>query len=189
MLPNEKELISKSREGDAEAFGALYDHYVRVVYNFVYYKTYHKDTAEDLTSETFLKALKNIKSADPERSILPWLMTIARNCVIDNYRRKRPSEDIDDFWDIRDESVDIEGDLDTKSRVLRLRSELRKLPSKERDIIIMRVWQELPYKEIAAITGKSEASCKMSFSRSLSKLREAMPEMLALLILLSNHHA
>lgn len=184
MLENEQELIRQSKNGDSAAFGHLYDHYIRSIYNFIYYKTHHKETAEDLTSQTFFKALKNIQSVDPNKSFKSWLYKIAQNTVIDHYRSHREHQDIDDEWDIADEDVDIVADLDTSRQVERLKKYLHKLSSSERDIIMMRVWQELSYKEIAEILGKSEGSCKMAYSRSLEKLRTIMPIALFLLLVL-----
>lgn len=179
---SEKQLIQRSQKGDTEAFGKLYDIHVRTIYNFIYYKTFHKETAEDLTSETFFKALRSIETVDPERSFTSWLYKIAQNSVLDHYRSKRQTEDIDDFWDITsDENSPLEA-ADIAENVHRLKQHLNKLSAIERDIIIMRVWQDMPYKTIAEVVGKSEASCKMIYSRSLAKLRVFMP--LAAFILL-----
>lgn len=175
MLENERELLIKCQRGDTAAFGVLYDHHIRRIYDFVYYKTHHKETAEDIVSQTFLKALTHIATVDPDRSFASWLYKIAQNTVIDHYRSKRTHSDIDDAWDISDEDVDIVRDLDTASKFEEVKEHLEKLGSLERDIIIMRVWQELSYKEIADIVGKSEGNCKVIFSRAMTKLREMMP--------------
>lgn len=181
MLENEKELVVKSRNGDSQAFGVLYDHYVRRIYNFIFYKTYHKETAEDLSSQTFFKALNSIASVDPERSFSSWIYKIAQNTVIDHYRKDRNHADIDDIWDISDDT-DILSDLDVDRNFKNAQKYLKELPQLERDIIMMRVWQEMPYKEIAEIVGKSEANCKMIYSRAIKKLRDVVP--LAVLVLL-----
>lgn len=175
MIPNEREFVVNSKNGDNQAFGVLYDHYIRRIYNFIFYKTYHKETAEDLTSQTFFKALKNIQSVDPEKSFSSWLYKIAQNVVIDHYRKDRKMEDVDDMWDLSDET-DFLTELDTDRNFKKVKKYLDKLPSVERDIIILRVWQDMPYKEIAEIVGKSEANCKMMYSRSIKKLRDlALP--------------
>jgi RNA polymerase sigma-70 factor (ECF subfamily) len=185
MQENDKNLIELCQKGDSEAFGALYDRYIRTIYNFIYYKTFHKETAEDLASETFFKALKSIQSVDPGKPFLSWLYKIAQNTVVDSYRAKRPTEDIDDFWDLSS-GGDIEADTETALQVDVLREKFRELSSSERDIIIMRVWQDLSYKEIADIVGKSEASCKMTYSRALTKLRISMPFAAAILVTLAH---
>jgi RNA polymerase sigma-70 factor (ECF subfamily) len=186
MLNNEKDLIRKCQNGETAAFGTLYDHYIRLIYNFIFYKTFHKETAEDLTSETFFKALRNIQSVDLEKSFGSWLYKIAQNTVLDHYRARRNHEDIDDFWDISD-TTDIALEVDTSISVDALKKELKNLSSTDRDIIIMRIWQDLSYKEIADIVGKSEASCKMTYSRALAKLRSTMPLAVFLAFILGQH--
>jgi RNA polymerase sigma-70 factor (ECF subfamily) len=175
MQYNEKELIEKSQQGDSEAFGLIYDRHVRTIYDFIYYKTRHKETAEDLASQTFFKALKNISSVDSNRAILSWLYKIAHNSVLDHYRTTRHQDDIDDCYDLSDDTDTI-GELDDAEDVKRVKQYLHTLTPLERDIVIMRVWQELSYKEIAEIVGKTEANCKMIFSRTLKKLRNTIYE-------------
>lgn len=186
MLHNERELRERSKNGDSHAFGVLYDHYVRKIYNFIFYKTYNKDIAEDLTSQTFFKALKNISSLDVERPISSWLYRIAQNTVIDYFRAKKEHSDVEDIWDmdISDETIDIIGSIDKTAEFKQLQKYLSKLSSMERDIIKMRVWQEMSYKEIAEALGKTESSCKMMYSRSLAKLRHiALPLAVVMLLL------
>jgi RNA polymerase sigma-70 factor (ECF subfamily) len=182
MPYNEKELIIQCQTGDTEAFGRLYDIHIKTIYNFIFYKTFDKEVAQDLTSDTFFKTLKNIASVDPDRPFISWLYKIAQNTVLDYYRARRFNEDIDDFWDLsEDNGLEMLEASDLAIHVTTLREHLKKLSSVERDVIIMRVWQDIPYKTIADIVGKSEASCKMIYSRSLVKLRNLMP--LTLLIL------
>ncbi len=186
MLKNEVELVQRSKKGDSTAFGILYDHYIRYIYNFVFFKTHNKETAEDLTSQTFFKAFNSISSVDPSKSFISWLYKIAQNIVIDHYRKSSRENSkrqiMDDEWDAPDTSIDIVGDLDISRDIERMKKYLSQLSSQERDIIIMRVWQDLSYKEIADIYGKTESSCKMMYSRSLKKLRDLIP--LAVFLLL-----
>jgi RNA polymerase sigma-70 factor (ECF subfamily) len=184
MLNEEKELLQKAKEGDRNAFGQLYDHYVKRIYNFIYYKTFKKDVAEDITSQTFYKALKNIHTLDTGKSFSAWLYTIANNSIIDHYRRDKTNADIDDFWDLQDES-DIVGDVSNKQAFSEVKKYMKNLNQNERDIILMRVWQDLSYKEISEITGKSEASSKMAYSRAIQKIREALPHLGVSIILLT----
>ncbi len=185
-LANESELVQRSKDGDSAAFGMIYDQYIRYIYNFVFFKTHNKEIAEDLTSQTFFKALNSMSSVDPSKSFLSWLYKIAQYIVIDHYRkssRENNSRQImDDEWDAPDTSIDIVGDLDTARDIERMKKYLKKLSSEERDIIIMRIWQDLSYQEIALIVGKTESSCKMMYSRSLKKMRDLLP--LAVFLLL-----
>lgn len=180
MEIDEKEIVADCQKGNVDDFGFLYDKYVRKIYRYIYYKTQHKETAEDLTSQTFMKALEKISGFSGERSSFStWLYAIARNNVIDFYRTNKNNLDIDDVWDLSDKT-DIARDMDTRSKLQNVEKYLKELKSEHREIVILRVWEEMSYKEIAEITGKSEASCKMMFFRVIKDLKNKMP--LAVLI-------
>jgi len=171
MSYSEKELILQCQSGNTEAFGLLYDKHIRTIYNFVFYKTKNKDVAEDLTSQTFLKALNKIQSVDPTRPFVSWLYKIAQNTVFDHYRSLRHTETIHDVWDIADEENGIQV-LDNEYDARRVQKYIGSLSGIERDIIFMRLWEELSYKDIAEIMGKTESNCKVIFSRALQKIRD-----------------
>jgi len=182
METSEQKIIKRCQEKDLTEFGKLYDRYIKKIYDFVYYKTHHKETAEDLVSQIFVKALENINNYNINKgSFSSWLYRIARNRVIDHYRTKKNELDICDVWDLQAEET-IERDIDTKQQLEKVQQYLKKLKAEQRDIILLRVWQGLSYQEIAEITEKSQASCKMMFCRTIAKLRQEMP--LSLLICL-----
>ena len=172
----ESMLIKECQRGNTAAFGELYDAYIRPVYGFIFLKTRHKETAEDLTSETFLRALKHIARVDPDRPFIAWLYTIARNAVRDHYRARvnAPHTNIEDVWDLASEDDPSEA-AQVHEISEQVAQQLRTLKPHERDMVIMRVWQELSYEEIAAITGKSVSASKMTYSRTIAKLRKSMP--------------
>ncbi|MFH1451160.1 MAG: RNA polymerase sigma factor [bacterium] len=174
MNNNEKEIILACQSGKMERFAEIYDLYVKKIYGFIYCKTFHRETAEDLTSETFLKALRGISKFKDEGNFSSWVYQIARNTVIDYYRCRKTAVNIDDVWDLG-EDVDIEGSLDQKAKLLEVKKYLAVLPSIQRDIVLMRIWQEMSYQEIADAVGKTEENCRVIFSRTLSKLRSTMP--------------
>lgn len=185
MSLTESRAIQAVQQGNREAFGVLYDLYVRPIYRFISIKTQHRSTAEDLVSQTFLKALERINTFDSTKgTFAAWLYKIARNTVIDYYRTERSVTSIDDAWDIPEVST-VEHDTDIALAMNDVRSYLSQLSSSEREILLMRVWGEASYSEIAAALGKSEASCKMMYTRTIKKLRQMMPISLYLLFLLS----
>lgn len=172
----------KSRGGDRKAFAKLYDRFVTPIYRFVYFRVYNNGLAEDLTSQTFLKAVENIASYDRKKGkFSSWLYRIARNLVIDYYRSRKKTVELDDTWDIPS-GVDIEDDAHRNDLAERLKGLMDILTGEQREIVVMRLWQELPYNEIAEVLGKSEAGCKMMFSRAIAKLRDEA-DFLALVIL------
>lgn len=164
-------------------FDALYTANVDSIYRYLYRRTLNRMTAEDLTSTTFLKALEKIDRFDPSKGTFGgWAMTIAKNVLTDHFRALRPATDIDDVWDLRSDD-DVVRDLDDKEAHRELREALSKLPKDKREIVLLRVWEDLSYAEIAALTGKSEGNCKVIFSRAMKDLRSLVPLSTLLLIL------
>ena len=171
MDETEIQHIQRCQEGNTEEFGPLYDRYIRKIYDFIYFKTMHRETAEDLTSQTFMKALQNIQSfREGAGTFSAWLYRIARNTVIDHYRTRKETRSLEDAWDLGADD-ETPRDIDTRDRLAAVQASIQQFPAQQREVIMLRVWSELSFKEIAAIVGKSEASCKMAFSRSLAKLR------------------
>lgn len=187
MNNEDLKIVHAFKLGNRDEFIKLYDKYLKQIYNFIYYKTSHKETAEDLTSQTFLKALRKLTDFQEKEdaSLSAWLFTIARNNVSDYYRSYKANKDIDDVWDLAADE-DVNSDLEFKERSLWLRKYLKDLKSNQREIIILRIFQDLSYQEISEIYGKSENACKMEFSRALKTLKEKMPlEALVLLLTFS----
>jgi RNA polymerase sigma-70 factor (ECF subfamily) len=175
MDETETQAIKKCQSGDREEFGQLYDRYIKKIYDFVYYKTQHKETAEDLVSQIFTKALSKIGSFNTNKGTFQaWLYQIARNTVIDHYRTRKKDRNIEDIFDLASE-IDIERDTEVKIKLAEVEEYLRDLKPEQRDIILMRVWQGMSYRDISVIMGKSEASCKMMYSRGINKLRNEIP--------------
>jgi RNA polymerase sigma-70 factor (ECF subfamily) len=172
MAINEEVLINRCQGGNLKYFSELYDLYIKKIYEFIYFKTHHKQIAEDLTSQTFLKSLENIQKYNSEKGrFSSWLYAIARNSVIDYYRTKKHNLNIDDAWDISSKD-NIILDAENKEKIEKLKTHLKKLTGDQRDVIILRVWNDMSYKEISEIMGKSEANCKMIFSRATEKIRK-----------------
>jgi RNA polymerase sigma-70 factor, ECF subfamily len=173
-MQTDSELALLCTQGNLEHFDALYTRHLKGIYAFIFYRTMERMTAEDLTSQTFLKALENIGSYDPNKGAFStWIYRIARNTVVDHFRTNRKHTDIEDVWDLPSDDnpfLDASGALDARA----IHDQLKALPKDKRDLIIMRLWDGLSYKEIADLTGKSEASCKMMFSRTVSDLRATM---------------
>jgi RNA polymerase sigma-70 factor, ECF subfamily len=183
-LPPDADLALSCQRGNLADFDALYVRHLKGVYGFIVYRVMDRMLAEDLTGQTFLKALEKINGYDPRKGAFStWIYRIARNTVTDHYRTRHPHEDIDAFWDLQsddDPTLDAEGSLAREQ----VRSMLKALPKEKRDIVIMRLWDGLSYKEIADITGKSESSLKMQFSRVIADLRTQFPPAAFALLLL-----
>lgn len=171
-MENEAEIVKRAQAGDSQAFGELYDHYLGQIYRFVYYKVFSKETAEDLVSDTFMKAFGRLSSYKENRGqFSTWLYQIARNTVIDYYRTQKSHISIDDTFDIPFNERTPE-QIDVLASLNKVEEYLKKLPARQREIIMMRVWEGQSFKEIASNIGGSESSIKMAFSRSIRQLRD-----------------
>ena len=185
MLNQDKEinLALKAKDGDKQAFALLYDAYIKKIYDFIYYKTLNKDTAEDLVSQVFLKVLKNISKFNSD-NFSAWIYTIARNIVIDHYRVIVKTKNIDDCWDLTS-GDNLISDIDDNLNLEKIREAMAELLASDRELLIMRLWLDLPFKEIAKNFNKSESAVKVSFGRVLNRLRQKISPVLFLLISLS----
>jgi RNA polymerase sigma-70 factor, ECF subfamily len=168
---DDAQLIANFRVGQTEDFGLLYDKYVRKIYDFIYFKTHHKEVAEDLCSKTFIKCLEKLETYQQSKgSFSSWLYRIATNTVIDHYRTQKNHSDIADAWDLASDE-DLLRDVENKDKFVEVEKLLKELSPQQRDIVMLRIWSGLSYKEIAEIVGKSEDNCKMIFSRAVGKMR------------------
>ncbi len=182
METDEFKIIANIQKGEISNFSALYELYNDRLYRFIYFRTHHKQTAEDLTSVVFMKALENMGSFNLKKGqFSSWLYQIARNAIIDHFRTLKPAEDLENAWDISS-GENIERDVEIKFNVEKVQEYLKGLSAQQRDIVIMRVWDGLSHKEISLVLGISEANSKMIFSRTLAKLQKEVS--LALLMLM-----
>src|SRR6187551_1966100 len=128
---------------DPKAFEAQYDAYVRKIYKYVYYRTQHRETAEDLTSLVFLKALDKLAGFDESRGTFSaWIYGIARNALTDHYRAARDTIDIDDVWDLKSDE-DVLRDVEARERVGKRQPFIKALPKEQRELLILRLWDGL----------------------------------------------
>ncbi len=182
----QEQLISSCQNGEPENFGGLYNAYVRKIYDFLYYRTMHKETAEDLTSLTFTKALERINSYSASKgSFSAWLYQIARNSLIDNYKQTRPTDPAETLENFAGKD-NLETQIEAKLNLEKVQKFLNTLDEEKREVVTLRVWDGLSYKEISEVLGKSEASCKMIFSRTLEKLNKEVTFALMYLFILKS---
>lgn len=176
MPHQESELIALSLAGNTEAFAKLYETYLTPIYRYHYYRTFHRETAEDLTSQTFMRALEHLKTYDEAKGAFSaWLYRIARNLLIDHVRAHRPTVDTEEVLDTTWDGKNLARSVEQNETLERVKAHISHLPLEQREIILLRLWDERSYQEIAEITQKSEAACKMTVSRALQTIRKQVP--------------
>jgi RNA polymerase sigma factor (sigma-70 family) len=176
-MENINRLVSSTLKGNKDAFAKIYNQYFERIYRFIYYRTFHRETAEDITGQTFLKALEYLRSYDPSKGKFnTWLYKISVNCINKHFNKNKETENYEDIWDTK-AGNDFVIDVEQKILYERIQPFLAGLPSEKRSIIVMRIWDDLSYAEIAKILEKNEAACRMIFSRTMEELRSHMPDM------------
>lgn len=154
-----------------EDFGHLYDEFFPKIYRFLYYRTNEKEIAEDLTSQAFLKAVLNFHKFSPRKGTFSsWLYRIAKNTLIDHYRTNKKTSPLEEIIGLSTDE-NIPDQTQTQLNLEELQEALKSLNETQREVIILRVWDDLPYQEIAEIVGKSENNCKVIFGRALQKMQ------------------
>jgi RNA polymerase sigma-70 factor, ECF subfamily len=172
-------LVELARKGDTEAFGLLYDHYNGAVYRFLYYRTRSQALAEDLTSETFFRALRSMTGFKWQgKDFGAWLMTIARNLATDHFKAGRTRLELTtEDMGLHDDAADgPENEVLAGLTNELLFEALAKLPPEQRDCVVMRFLQSMSIAETAAVLGRSEGAVKQLQLRGVRNLAKLMPE-------------
>jgi len=171
------DLIQRAQQGEPDVVGALYERYQRGIFRFLYYRVGDQQTAEDLTSEVFLRMIEKISNySDRKLSFQSWLFQIARNLSIDHYRKMNVQKNVqleDDFAEQRDGPLELIAHELTSEKLYRA---LVKLPENQRDVIVMRFIVGMPIGEVAQTLHKSNDSIKGLQRRALLALRDILVE-------------
>ncbi|SDX54617.1 RNA polymerase sigma-70 factor, ECF subfamily [Modestobacter sp. DSM 44400] len=173
------ELVRRAQTGDAEGFGQLYDRYVDVVFRFLYHRVGDSATAEDFTSETFVRALRRIDSLTFQgRDVGAWLITIARNIVLDHVKSSRYRLEVTTA-DMRDADRATDGPEDAVLQGLtnaELLAGVAQLSDEQRECVVLRFLQDLSVAETAAAMGKKDGAVKALQHRAVRRLATLLPE-------------
>ncbi|MFI6153200.1 ECF subfamily RNA polymerase sigma factor, BldN family [Kitasatospora sp. NPDC051170] len=172
------ELVERAQNGESDAFGRLYDHYADTVYRYIYYRVGSRATAEDLTSETFLRALRRIGTFTWQgRDFGAWLVTIARNLVADHFKSSRFRLEVTtgEMLDSNEcERSPEESVLESLSNAALLDA-VRRLNPQQQECVTLRFLQGLSVAETARIMGKNEGAIKTLQYRAVRTLARLLP--------------
>jgi RNA polymerase sigma-70 factor, ECF subfamily len=163
---------------DDERFLEIYDEYYDRIFGYILRGVHNRETAEDLTSETFFKALRRLKVADDVRSPKAWLYRIATNEILMHHRYYRKKVFVDCETEEFQSFLLLNGQTfaaaDRETDVLALRQAMETLKPVERAAIEMRFFEAIDYGEMAEILGKKEVTLRSILHRSLKKLNAAL---------------
>lgn len=169
------QLIEDAGNGDNEAFGQLYERYVRKIYNYIYYRTGNVNEAEDLTAKVFHRAFRHIENYN-ERGVpfSAWLYRIAHNLVANWYRDRSRKKEValDDQLPSSFQFDFPESAIEKTQESEKLMKAIRKLPPERQQLIILKFVEGLSNLEIGVIMRKSEGAIKSLYHRTLESLRK-----------------
>jgi RNA polymerase sigma-70 factor (ECF subfamily) len=176
---DDNQLILLAKDGEAEAFGELYERYVNAVYRFLYARLDNSMDAEDITEEVFLRAWNSV-SGYHERGVpfLAFLLIIARNVLIDHYRRNGRSPQQVTIEDIQLKDTNPEpGEITAKNlKHQEIRQALTHLRDDYQEVLVLRFLNDLSPNETAQIMNRSTGAVRVLQHRAIVALRKTMEE-------------
>jgi len=175
QLHQDPALIEMYLKGDESALETLINRHSQRIYSFVFSKVFDKDVAEDIFQDTFIKVINTLKRGcyNEEGKFLPWVMRIAHNLVIDHFRKNNRmpkfegNDDFNIFSLIGDSSLNAEKQLIKDQIEGDLRKLIEELPDDQKEVLIMRMYKDMSFKEISEITG-------VSINTALGRMRYAI---------------
>ena len=168
-------LVKNYIAGDENALAVLIKRHQSKIYGFIYSKMPDRDVADDVFQDTFIKVIKTLKSNsyNEEGKFLPWVMRIAHSLIVDHYRKNkkmpmlRETEEFSIFSILTDTSLNAESRIITDVIEKDLQKIVQELPPDQREVLMMRIYQDLSFNEIADLTG-------VSINTALGRMRYAL---------------
>jgi RNA polymerase sigma-70 factor (ECF subfamily) len=168
-------LVKNYMAGDESALATLINKHQSKIYGFIYSKISDRDLSDDIFQDTFIKVIKTLKSNsyNEEGKFLPWVMRIAHNLIIDHFRRNkkmpmfRETEEFSIFSIMADNSMTVENQMITEQVEKDLKKLIEELPNDQKEVLVMRIYQDLSFKEISELTG-------VSINTALGRMRYAL---------------
>jgi len=171
-------LVKKYVDGDENALTVLINRHQSKIFGFIYSKISDRDISNDIFQDTFIKVIRTLKSQsyNEEGKFLPWVMRIAHNLIIDHYRKNkkmpmfRETEEFSIFSIMTDDSLTIENKIIRDQVEMDLKKLIEELPADQKEVLVMRMYQDMSFKEISEITG-------VSINTALGRMRYALMNM------------
>lgn len=173
-MENLYELVLKAQRGDKSAFGKLYNEYYKKIYRYAMVNIYKKDLAQDICQETFIRAWKALPNFSFENggTFQAYIFRIARNLIIDLSRKKKELA-LEEYLNI-ETGENEEERIDKDAEIEKLKIELSKMDQRDRQILILRYFEDMSYSEISKITGIKEGALRVKAMRLLNKVKEKL---------------
>lgn len=172
----EGELVKRAQSGDADAFGALVERHQPRIYATLVKMTGEKELALDLTQDAFIRAWRQVRSFEGRSAFSTWLYRIAVRLAYDAMNRDRRRIGVDIDGQIADPDPTPEERAEVSALETDLRARIDDLSPIQRAVVVMRIYDDLPYREIAEALETTENSARVSFHHAIRRLRETYLE-------------
>lgn len=168
-------LVNSYISGNEAALETLIKRHQSRIFGFIYSKVGDRDLADDIFQDTFIKVIRTLKSNayNEEGKFLPWVMRIAHNLIVDHFRHNkkmpmyRETEEFSIFSIMTDDTLSIENKLISDQVTKDLRQLVDELPADQKEVLMMRLYQDMSFKEISEATG-------VSINTALGRMRYAV---------------
>lgn len=184
---SDQALIDSYRQGDESSISTLIERHRKKIYNYIFLLVKDRDVADDILQEVFIRVIKSLregKYAD-DGKFIPWVMRIAHNLVIDYFRQKKQQNTVSadtENYNVLNNRLLVESNIEDKLVSEQIEKDIRRLvdflPLEQKEVVILRHYLGLSFKEIAEQTG-------VSINTALGRMRYAL---INLRRLISNHH-
>lgn len=177
-MEDERQLIERLKKGELAAFNRLFDHYRPGLMAYVTQMTRDRHAAEDIVQETFVKMTRHISTIDARRGVSGWLYRVARNRTIDYLRRRTPETGIDlGAWnECTEDGGDPYSTLICEEENARLMAAFQALPEYERELLALRFFGGLKFRQIADVVGKPLGTVLWQARHILGRLRRTLED-------------
>jgi RNA polymerase sigma-70 factor (ECF subfamily) len=177
-LISDATLISSYINGEEFSLEILIKRHKQRIYSFIYSKVYDRDITEDIFQDTFIKVIRTLKRGayNEEGKFLPWIMRIAHNLVIDHFRKSNRMPKFDNSGDFNIFSVLNDGTLNAEKSIIKsqveqdIRRVIEELPEDQKQVLVLRMYNDMSFKEISEKTG-------VSINTALGRMRYALINM------------
>jgi RNA polymerase sigma factor (sigma-70 family) len=174
-LITDADLIKNYINGNENALAVLINRHKQKIYGFIYSKVFDRDVTEDIFQDTFIKVIRTLKLGkyNEEGKFLPWVMRIAHNLAIDHFRKSKRMPVFDNNGDFDIFSVLSDSSLNAEKSIIKdqvkgdLKRLIDELPEDQKQVLIMRIYHDMSFKEISENTG-------VSINTALGRMRYAL---------------
>lgn len=171
-------LVQDYVSGNENALATLIKRHESKIYGFIYSKISDRDISNDIFQDTFIKVIRTLKSNsyNEEGKFLPWVMRISHNLIVDHYRKNkkmpmfRETEEFSIFSIMSDDSLSIENRMISEQVEIDIKRLIDELPLDQKEVLVMRMYQDMSFKEISEVTG-------VSINTALGRMRYALMNM------------